>query len=292
MPRSFTHNYCEPSIYHITLSKMQGVEPFGTLIGHGSEAKIKYSRLGSLIASTFYRISELDPNIKVLQYMIMPDHVHLIIRVCATIPRPIGSYIGQLKVRITQQFGSSVFDPDFYDCILYKNRSLDSLFRYLKENPVRLAIRRDNPDFFTRVNHLQIDGEEYQAYGNIHLLENPSKEVLIVHRRYTPEQLKALTDRWLYTAENRGVIVSPFISPSERSLRAQIEELGGKIILITDQSFPERYKPAAHDFRLCAEGRLLIISIRSPSKTLTRGTCLRMNALAEHLSAANWGKTF
>lgn len=213
----------------------------------------------------------------------MPDHVHLVIRVCATIPRHLGNYIGQLKVRITQQFGKTVFNPDFYDCILYRNRSLDSLYRYIKDNPARLAIRRDNPEFFSRVNHLIIDGKECQAYGNIHLLEHPFKEALIVHRRYTPDQLKALTDRWLYTAGNRGVIVSPFISPAERSLRAQIEELGGKLIHITDQPFPERYKPAAHDFRLCSEGRMLIISIRSTSKTLTRDTCLRMNTLAEHL---------
>ena len=141
MPRSFTHNYYQPSIYHITLSKLQGVEPFGTLLGHGHEAKIKYSRLGSLIATTFYHISELNPNIKLLQYMIMPDHVHLIIRVCATIPRHLGNYIGQLKVRITQQFGKTVFNPDFYDCILYRNLSPDPLYFQMKRFTLACSAR-------------------------------------------------------------------------------------------------------------------------------------------------------
>ena len=55
-------------------------------------------------------------------------------------------------------------------------------------------------------------------------------------------------------------------------------------ILITNEPMGERYKPSGHDFDLCEAGRLLIISANLPG-TLSRQTCLAMNALAENISA-------
>ncbi len=82
----------------------------------------------------------------------------------------------------------SVFTPDFDDRILYRSRSLDTIFRYIRENPYRLAARRDRPDFFRRVNRLEIAGGEWQGYGNFQLLENPFKEQVVAHRADTPER--------------------------------------------------------------------------------------------------------
>ncbi|MBD5371337.1 MAG: hypothetical protein HDR80_09385 [Bacteroides sp.] len=67
-----------------------------------------------------------------------------------------------------------------------------------------------------------------------------------------------------------------------KQIRTQAEEVGGKFILITNEAFPERFKPAAHDFNPCESGRPLIIA---PTLTfpVSRENYLRMNALAEWL---------
>lgn len=154
-------------------------------------------------------------------------------------------------------------------------------------NPYRLAVRRANPDFFIRQNIISINGIACQAYGNIHLLHNPFKDQVVVHRTYTSVQLANEKERWLHTAANGGILVSPFISKAEKAIRTEAETLGGKIILITHEAFPERFKPASHDFDLCSEGRLLIISLGLPPNTdLTRSHCLRMNDLAKSIATA------
>ena len=51
------------------------------------------------------------------------------------------------------------------------------------------------------------------------LLDNPFKEQVVVHRADSPEVRESNRRRWLYTAANGGVLVSPFISPDERGIR-------------------------------------------------------------------------
>ena len=119
----------------------------------------------------------------------------------------------------------------------------------------------------------------YQAYGNLQLHRNPFKEQVVVHRADTAEQDGRNPRRWLHTGANGGVLVSPFISTSEKAVRAETEAAGARFTLITAEPFGERYKPAAHDFDLCAAGRMLIISINQ-SGNLSRATCLAMNELA------------
>lgn len=78
----------------------------------------------------------------------------------------------------------------------------------------------------------------------------------------------------------------PFISAEEKAVRAEAEKAGARIILITYAAFPELFKPSAHDFELCSQGRLLIITLGLPKKTiLSRSLCLEMNALAEKIAS-------
>lgn len=48
-----------------------------------------------------------------------------------------------------------------------------------------------------------------------------------------------LRRRWKHLAENGGVLVSPFISPEEKSFRRQCEQIKGKIILLSNTPFAE-----------------------------------------------------
>ncbi len=264
----------------ITLSKNVSVSDLGYL----SEEKIELTELGLCIKGQIKLIQLLHPALKILQYCIMPDHVHLLLFVQNMLDEPMGRYIARFKVGVNNRAGGiKVFEDGFNDQILMKERSLDTLFNYIRENPRRLAVRRAYPDFFRRVNGLEIEGQRFSVYGNLYLLRNPFREQVVVHRADTEQQRKKNRDRWLYAAANGGVLVSPFISPAEKAVRQEAEKLGSKIILIINEAMGERYKPVGHDFELCESGRLLIVSAQV-SKTLTREACLTMNALAAKIS--------
>lgn len=211
----------------------------------------------------------------------MPDHLHILLFVEYPTDDTLGKIIARFKIEVNKAAGTTgVFAKGFNDQILKSSRSLAVLYRYLRENARRLAVRRARPEFFRRVNALEIGGKAFQAYGNFQLLDCPFKEQVIVHRADSSETRQKNREQWLYTAANGGVLVSPFISPAEKEIRKEAEESGGRFILIISEPMGERYKPTGRDFELCEAGRLLIISANLPGE-LSRKNCLTMNELAE-----------
>ena len=219
----------------------------------------------------------------------MPDHVHFLLRVVGYLDAPLGIHISKLKIKSLQMardsgiFDQSIFESNFHDRFLRKDHSLDTIFQYIRQNPYRLLIRRFYPDYFRRINNLFLfNNIIWQAYGNMHLLSNPFKEAVVCHRADagTPKE-EMLRINWIHTASNGGVLVSPFISEKEKGIRDQADAINGKIILITNESFGNIYKPSGRNFQLCEEGRLLIIAPQGSGLPANRKTFLLMNMLAE-----------
>lgn len=282
------HDYTQRCIYMITLNKNPLMENFGILqgdyripTGQKGAAFISSTALGKAIKNTLRRFNSTEPNVRVLQYALMPDHLHILLFVEYPTEDTLGKIIARFKIEVNKAAGTTgVFAKGFNDQILKSSRSLAVLYRYLRENARRLAVRRARPEFFRRVNALEIGGKTFQAYGNFQLLDCPFKEQVIVHRADSSETRQKNREQWLYTAANGGVLVSPFISPAEKEIRKEAEEAGGRFILIINEPMGERYKPAGREFELCEAGRLLIVSANLPGE-LSRKNCLTMNELAE-----------
>lgn len=292
--RAFAHNYHAPFIYHIILKKKDGAERFGKVMGDARIspgrpgcAFIEESLLGKTIAKSIVRLQYKFPILQIYQYMIMPDHVHILLRVKDWSDKHLDFYIEALTTDVSNNYpGSEIFQPGYCDKPLLLKRSLDTLFHYIRENPHRLAMRQQFPQFFRKVRRLAIGGSEYEAYGNLFLLRNPDKTAVKISRSFTPDERIQRKVMWLDEARQGTVLVSPFISPAEKEIRAEAIESGASIILVTHEAFPERFKPAESDFRLCAEGRLLILSLGLPQKTpLSRAICLQMNTLAQSIAS-------
>ena len=219
----------------------------------------------------------------------MPDHIHFAIFAREYLPRVLGRYIGMFKVKCGQLIRSEfpdlqyIFTPDFHDRYLRPVHRLSTIIEYIQQNPYRLLAKRLNPEFFRRINNIEIQGALWQAYGNLQLLDNPFKAPVVIHRAGSDSLRADKRRRWNHLAENGGVLVSSFISPAEKEIRRQCEEVDGKIILITNAPFAEREKPASHDFDLCTKGRLLILA---PMSRLQPGcsTFVYLNSIAESLS--------
>lgn len=286
------HDYTERCIYMLTLNKAPLVPDFGALVGdhripngHKGSPCVVASPIGAAIKQGLHKFPQIQPKIRVLLYAIMPDHLHLLLFVQEKTEEILGRYIATFKVVVNNAAGrNGIFAKGFNDQILKADRSLDTLYHYLRDNPRRLAVRKAHPEFFRRVNALRIGDKYYQAYGNFQLLDRPFKEQVVVHRADTPAVRQRHRQEWLYAAANGGVLVSPFISPAEKEARREAEEADGRFILITNEPMGERYKPSGHEFELCETGRLLIISTGRPGP-LSRQTCLDMNALGAEIVA-------
>ena len=123
--------------------------------------------------------------------------------------------------------------------------------------------------------------------GNSFLLDIPDKVAVIVHRRYTDEEIALLRKEWLECGERGGVLVSAAISPKEKAILREAMNRGYRIILLRENGFPKLYKPAGEAFDACAQGLLLQISpweFHFDKRVITRAQCLHLNALAERIA--------
>ena len=294
------HDYYSPCRYHIILKKNPDFPKFGVIGGdanipQGQEgaAKILWNKYGKAANNAIFNLTHIFPFLKVLQHCVMPDHVHIFLQVKERTQKHLGYYIGQLKAAIGKEItkkenkeilGEDIFQPNYSDKIIYWGRDFNNIYNYIRENPHRLAMRIQFPEFFQRVDEIKIGDKIYSAYGNQFLLTNPFKKAIIIHRRYTPQEIEELRHKWLRTAIGGGVLISPFISPVEKKIREKAEMLGAKFILIQDQPFSEKFKPSKHNFDLCSQGKLLIIAPKEPMiENSFRKKCLQMNKLAEEI---------
>lgn len=273
------------------MTKRADVPDFSRVVGSPDDVLLVRTEVGQVVERCIVNLPALCDCLRILQYVVMPDHVHFLVFATQYLPRSLGAYIGMLKVRIGQLLRDSfgvpkpVFDNDFYDRILRPSHNLHTIYEYIRQNPFRLAVRRANPDYFTRRNDMEFDGRRWQAYGNMQLLENPFKEQVVIHRADSRAERADNLERWMHTAANGGVLVSPFISADEKNVRISAERSGGKIILLSNEPLRDREHPGDHNFQLCSCGRLLIIA---PEEAMQAGraTFLYLNGIASKIAAA------
>lgn len=279
----------------MTLHKAPHAPAFSCIAGDYPQIQSQLLPIGKEIENEIWALPTIDPVVKCYQYAVMPDHVHLLLFVTDKSALSLGQYISRFKVRVFRNLSAkglvkdSVFAPDFHDRFLRPEHKLQTIIDYIRDNPRRLAVRYVRPDYFRRINALKINGLSWHGYGNMELLNNPFKEQVVVHRSENEAQREVNRHRWLHVASNGGVLVSPFISQAEKDVRNAAENAGGKFIIFTNNAMGERFKPAAHDFALCEQGRLLVLA---PTEDMpgSRDTFLWLNSQAEALCLN--GETF
>lgn len=276
--RSNINKYRYTGTYLITIAT-EGRRPLlGTLSGDpqvpnglSGGPSVLLSPLGdTIIKDEIPKISRYYPSVKVWKTCIMPDHIHLIIHVDNAIER--GQHLGKVLAgfktgcsqawwRLNPSLGKQpLFEKGYNDRILHKENQFQRWVQYLEDNPRRLLLKRAKPELFTIMHNIEIAGENCQAIGNIFLLNIPHKEAVIVHRRYTTDDISSLRQRWMACGENGGVLVSAAIAPAEKEILREAFERGFRIILLREKGFPPLYKPTGRAFDSCSRGTLLQLS--------------------------------
>lgn len=296
--RAKHHNYRMPGIYLITIVTKNRFPLLGRLVTD-TIPYIEFTPLGKTIAyNEIPRIQYIYPMVEVYRYCIMPDHIHLIIRVNAELPKKshLGKIIGGFKQGCNHVFwnnvqndGQSIFEPRYNDRILYKYEMLGTWKKYLRDNPRRLAVKRAHPELFRAVYNMEIAGYRCQIYGNRYLLENPDKVAVIVHNDDDDEVYKKKIREWLSCGERGGVIIGTAISVRERWVMNEAFIRGYSVIQLCQQGFDSFYKPKGVKFDACAQGQLLLVSpwdYNPNQPKLTRIQCQYLNRMGEAIVAA------
>ena len=300
--RTSWHDYSRKGTYMLTLVVRERVALLGTLKGglDGEVAPyVERSALGNAIVKEEQKkINRYYPQVEVWKLCIMPDHIHMIVRINEDMGegKHLGKVVAGFKSGCNNVFWklfnmnetprTGLFEEGYCDKILMHEGQLDNWKRYLDDNPRRLMMKRQNPLFFSILADMEVAGERCKIVGNRFLLDIPDKMAVIVHRRYTDEEIARLRNEWLECGERGGVLVSAAISPREKGVLREAMSRGYNIILLRENGFPKLYKPSGEAFEACANGLLLQISpwnFHYEKRVITRAQCLHLNSMAERI---------
>ena len=198
-------------VYHITLTVPSREPLFGTLLipdDDPSNARIVRTPLGNAVIDELYVMCKHYPAIRILQFCLMPDHLHAVIHVTQVMDTSIRSVIRgywqgvkkhgrayTLSVANELNSWSSVLNtgpmdeedkhteatnksgypfPVFTERPfirpLSRRGQLNTMIRYVQMNPQRLATKRMKPGYFRVQKDMAIGGRRYDGVGNVALL--------------------------------------------------------------------------------------------------------------------------
>lgn len=154
------------------------------------------------------------------------------------------------------------------------------------DNPRRLLVKREHPEFFRVQRSLTWKGMTFSALGNRFLLRKPFLIQIQCSRSLTEEQIEAEKAKALALCRQGAILVSPSISPGEKAIMRAAFDAGFPEIILKDNGFAPLAKPSGKSFDACALGQLLFLGPTYHSnehKSISRTECLGLNDIARRL---------
>jgi REP element-mobilizing transposase RayT len=312
--RCVDNDYTARRMYMITMVT-EGRKPlFGRVVGR-SEAvvpsaeapRIELSTLGVEVARIWQTIGNHHPEVQVVALQMMPDHLHGILFVRERMEKPLGKVLLGVKqacnkafremmpeglVAVAQEHAGQarenglLFAKGYNDQILLRDGQLERWLNYLRDNPRRLLMKRENPDLFRVQRGLTYVGQEFSAIGNRFLLEKPLKMQVQCSRSITENDLQVKLNECLRAARQGAVLVSPAISKGEKAIMRAAFDEGLPLIYLQENGFTDLAKPGGQRMDACARGQLLILAPwehHNEKTTIRRGQCLELNEMARRI---------
>lgn len=303
-------------IYHVTMVVPSREPLLGELIIPDSDpkqARVERTELGNKIVDELYHLGKVHPEIRILQFCLMPDHLHFIIHVTKPTTLSVREMIRgywqgakrygrEYTLSIEPELNSGpinkvnpIFTERPFIRPLSRKGQLQAMYQYVRMNPQRLATKRLMPGYFRVQESIEIAGCTYRGVGNIALLQAERYAPVHVRRTMVEEaehgdnkRLRDYMNGCVLDARNGSVMVSPFISQQEKAVMNVLIKEKHPFIYIADNGFHDYYKPSDGLFDAVAEGRVLILSpweYDAGKKHVTRAECVEMNRMAEDICA-------
>lgn len=108
------------------------------------------SEIGRTAEMYLQRIGVVNPDMQVDTYIIMPDHIHLLLRLCGNVQTAgaedgwspavhtrMVKAIRSFKTVVSKQLGFSIWQTSFYEHIIRDRNEYLATKRYILENPAR-----------------------------------------------------------------------------------------------------------------------------------------------------------
>ena len=146
--RLCNYDYGQNGAYFITICTKDRKQILSKIVGDGFPVPNLPGRIAEeMIEQVMIRY----PSVSVDKYVIMPDHIHLLLRIEGTgNPSPtLGNVIGWYKYQTTKRInqtdatqGLQVFQRSYYEHVIRNQQDYDSVWEYIENNPRKWAMKK------------------------------------------------------------------------------------------------------------------------------------------------------
>lgn len=131
------YDYSQKGYYFITIC-IKNRRKILSRIENNNFSKKKNNILtkeGNIVDKHLKNIELIYNNVELGEYVIMPDHIHMILIKKQKDTNTISKIIQQLKGKITKEIGYSIWHKLFYDSIIKTKKDYLIVKKYIKNNP-------------------------------------------------------------------------------------------------------------------------------------------------------------
>ena len=139
------YDYSTPGAYFITICTKEKQCLLGHIVGTSiaRPPAVVLSRYGTIVNTAIQEIPKHYPAISVDHYVIMPNHIHLLLQINTDangrpmVAPTISAVVQQLKGTITKQIGCSIWQKLFHDHVIRAEQDYQKIWTYIDTNPVK-----------------------------------------------------------------------------------------------------------------------------------------------------------
>ena len=141
------YDYSTPNAYFITVCTDNRKNLFWKAVGAVSDRpkNVTLTDLGTVVRRRIEDIPKHYPTISVDHYVIMPNHIHLLLQIhsdsngrSVTAPT-ISTAVRLMKGAVSKQAGFSVWQKGFYDHVIRNENDYRDIWNYIEDNPGKWA---------------------------------------------------------------------------------------------------------------------------------------------------------
>jgi REP element-mobilizing transposase RayT len=151
-----THDYTSSGNYFVTICLRTRSNLFGDVRNDGA---LIQSSIGNMIATTLMSIPDVFRETEVIDFVVMPDHLHTIIGIDNDGHNPVQPSLGQVigwfkgitrhrystgvKSHGWPRYETTLWLHGFHDHIIRNDADFANCMNYIEQNPVRWAQKRN-----------------------------------------------------------------------------------------------------------------------------------------------------
>ena len=137
------YDYSSAGVYFVTVCVKDRKRLLGEVVGEGFHAlpKTKLTDIGLKVKDAIEFIDVQYQNISVDNFVVMPNHIHLLVRY--VLPAgghgnpPLQDVIARFKSFTTHQYGRPLWQRSFIDHIIRNERDYIEHYTYIENNPIK-----------------------------------------------------------------------------------------------------------------------------------------------------------